>query len=144
MAPGDGEQRCEESCAAQGQTAVVNCAIRIPLTSSVVPICKCSNTPNQKGKEGEAKVRSQNDIGDRERYEIDGRRRISDGSNKDAVSEVKNVKNTQSYTQQLRDQVQHAQDTGRSADLYLPESTQVSQPLQNAIDDGLIIRKPIP
>ncbi|WP_019866747.1 putative toxin [Methylovulum miyakonense] len=91
-----------------------------------------------------AAVRSQNDIGDRERFRVNGRDRISDGSNRNAVSEVKNVQNTQSLTQQIRDTIQHAQETNRAADLYLPESTKVTGPLQDAIDNGFVTRKPIP
>lgn len=48
-----------------------------------------------------------------------------------------------SYTAQLRDYVAHAQANGMRFDLYVRESTRLTGPLQQAVDDGLInlIRK---
>jgi hypothetical protein len=59
------------------------------------------------------------------------------------VSEVKNVAN-QSFTQQLRDYLDFAQQTGRSFDLYMRPTTNISGPLQDVMDSGLINRLDIP
>jgi hypothetical protein len=74
---------------------------------------------------------------------INGRVRIPDGLTDSTVSEVKNVAN-QSFTQQLRDYSDFAQQTGRSFDLYMTPTTNISGPLQDVIDSGLMNRLHIP
>jgi hypothetical protein len=53
------------------------------------------------------------------------------------IGEVKNVQSL-SYTSQLRDYVSYAQVNQLQFDLYVRGSTQLSGPLQQAIDDGFI------
>jgi hypothetical protein len=53
------------------------------------------------------------------------------------IGEVKNVQSL-SYTSQLRDYVSYAQANQLQFDLYVRGSTQLSGPLQQAIDDGFI------
>ncbi|MCL2503664.1 MAG: putative toxin, partial [Coriobacteriia bacterium] len=99
--------------------------------------------PVDVGKAGEAAVRNAVDIGDRTRFLVDGRTRISDGSilttGKPGIVEIKNVASL-SYTQQLRDSVSYATANGTGVDLYVRESTalsvgtKLSGPLQSAIN----------
>jgi hypothetical protein len=56
---------------------------------------------------------------------------------------VKNVKSL-SYTQQLRDFADIAKQQGLQYDLYVRPSTQLSGPLTQAIQDGVINLKFIP
>ena len=100
-------------------------------------------SPNRVGAEGEAAVRSDNDIGPKVKIEVNGRDRIPDGLNDTTLSEVKNVSN-QSYTQQLRDFSDYANSTGRDFDLYVRPDTKLSGPLLDAIQDGNINLKFIP
>jgi RHS repeat-associated protein len=53
------------------------------------------------------------------------------------IGEVKNVQSL-SYTSQLRDYVAYAQSNQLQFDLYVRGSTQLSGPLQQAVDDGLV------
>jgi hypothetical protein len=53
------------------------------------------------------------------------------------IGEVKNVQSL-SYTSQLRDYVAYAQVNQLQFDLYVRGSTQLSGPLQQAVDDGLV------
>jgi RHS repeat-associated protein len=69
--------------------------------------------------------------------------RIPDQLTDTTLTEVKNVAN-QSFTQQLQDFSTYAQQTGRSFDLYVRPSTQLSGPLQQAIANGQISLKFIP
>ena len=94
---------------------------------------------NRKGREGEEAVRREHDIGDRSSYLGEsGRRRISDGTNSRAISEVKNVKE-QSNTLQLRDGLAEAKRTGREYHLYTRHDTLFTREL-----DDLIQNKNVP
>jgi RHS repeat-associated protein len=84
--------------------------------------------PVRIGQAGEAAVREAYDIGAKETVQINGRTRILDGLNDEAVSEVKNVAR-QSLTQQLRDQIDYATQKGRRFDLYVRPDTELSTPL---------------
>ena len=68
--------------------------------------------------------------------------RIPDGLDAAAkvLSEVKNV-SYQSFTNQLRDFATFAQNNGYRFDLYVRETTRLSNPLQQAVDAGKIILK---
>lgn len=99
--------------------------------------------PVLQGQAGEAAVRGSYDIGDKATAVIDGRTRIFDGLNSDAVSEVKNVA-SQSYTQQLRDSVSYAQANGLRFDLYVRPDTYLTGTLRQAVSDGLINLRFIP
>ena len=81
-------------------------------------------------------MRSQYNIGSKQSFSMNGNDRIADGMTNSKVSEVKNVK-SQSYTQQLHDNVDFAQATGRQVDLYVRPNggTKLSGPLQDAIAD---------
>jgi RHS repeat-associated protein len=54
------------------------------------------------GQSGEKRVRAKYDIGPRERYRVNDHNRISDGTNRTAITEVKNVKYLW-YSHQLQD-----------------------------------------
>ncbi|WP_374413575.1 putative toxin [Hydrogenophaga sp.] len=99
----------------------------------------------QLGQEGEKAVRAVYNIGEKPSSPIlmNGRGRIPDGLSGEVVSEVKNVKKL-SFTKQLRDYSDFAQQTGRRFDLYTRPSTEPSGPLQDAIDSGIINRINIP
>lgn len=84
------------------------------------------------GQAGEEAVRSVYDIGPKATIKINGRTRVLDGLNDTAVTEVKNV-GYQAYTQQLKDSLAYAQQTGRQFDLYVRGSTTLSGPLVDAI-----------
>jgi Restriction endonuclease fold toxin 7 len=88
-------------------------------------------------------VRKSFDIGAKSPFSINGRDRISDGLTEYSLSEVKNV-NRQSFTRQLRDYSDYAQDTGRRFDLYVRPDTKLSGPLQDAISSGRINLRAIP
>ena len=100
-----------------------------------------------RGASGETRVRGRYDIGSKTKINVNGRGREPDGLNATTLSEVKNTK-ALSYTQQLRDYAQYAQDTGREFVLYLRNpahgATELSGPLQNAVNEGLILLRPIP
>lgn len=64
--------------------------------------------------------------------------RVPDGLTDTAIIEVKNVSKL-SYTNQLRDYVAWAKHKGLRFELYVRESTQLSKPLQEAVDRGDII-----
>lgn len=74
-----------------------------------------------------------------------GKPRIADGVNEQAVSEIKSVKR-QGYTQQIRDGMQHARDTGRQFHLYTLRETVLSSKLTAVIDDPstVIVHRVIP
>jgi hypothetical protein len=95
--------------------------------------------PVRMGQAGEAAVRSQYNIGPKQAFTQNGNDRIADGMTATRMSEVKNVK-SQSYTQQLRDNVDYAQRTGRQVDLYVRPNggTTLSGPLQDAIADPTV------
>lgn len=89
---------------------------------------------NRLGQEGEAAVREAYDIGPKATRVIDGRTRIFDGLNRDAVSEIKNVK-YQAFTQQLKDDLAYAKENNINFDLYVraDDRTKLSGPLREAI-----------
>jgi len=68
------------------------------------------------------------DIGPKATRVINGRTRIFDGLNDEAVSEVKNVQQL-SNTQQLRDYAEYASENGLRLDIYVRGNTQISGPL---------------
>ena len=69
--------------------------------------------------------------------------RIPDGLTSTTLTEVKNVAH-QSLTRQLRGFHMFSQQTGRQFILYTRPTTTFSRPLQNLINQGQIIVKPIP
>lgn len=83
-------------------------------------------------------------IGEKKVVQVEGRTRILDGYNEEAVSEVKNVK-YQAFTQQIKDSLEHAKLTGCEFDLYTRSDTKLSGELERAIsEDPLFIRRNIP
>ncbi len=76
---------------------------------------------------------------------VNGRDRIPDFYNaeKRLVVEVKNVEK-QSYTLQIKDYVQLAQDNGTILILYVRKNTVLTGPLQDAINQGLIELRYLP
>ena len=96
------------------------------------------------GREGEAAVRGAYDIGSKQTIDIaGGGTRVPDGLTSTALSEVKNVQSL-SYTQQLQDFASYAQQNGLRFDLYVRSDTQLSQPLQQAIQNGQVNLRYIP
>lgn len=87
--------------------------------------------PVRLGQAGEDAVRGAYDIGPKTAADINGRSRIFDGLNDEAVSEVKNV-GRQSLTRQLRDDIDYAQANGLRFDLYVRPDTNLSGPLFRA------------
>jgi hypothetical protein len=77
------------------------------------------------------------------RITVNGATRIPDGLTGTVLSEVKNV-GALSYTQQLRDFVAFARQSGRQFDLYLRPNTQLSGSLQDAVRAGEINLRYIP
>lgn len=102
--------------------------------------------PVRIGQAGEAAVRASYDIGPKVSEVIDGRKRIFDGLNDEAVSEVKNVQ-YQAFTQQLKDSLAYAQANGRRFDLYVrggESETTLSGPLKAAVMSGEVNLRFIP
>lgn len=91
--------------------------------------------PVRLGQAGEDAVRGAYDIGPKIKIDVAGRKRIPDGLTSTTLSEVKNVSSL-SYSQQLRDFAQYAQQSGRSFDLYVRPTTSLSGPLQRAAGPG--------
>jgi RHS repeat-associated protein len=91
--------------------------------------------PVRVGQAGEGAVRGAYDIGPKIKVDVAGRKRIPDGLTSTTLSEVKNVSSL-SYSQQLRDFAQYAQQSGRSFDLYVRTTTRLSGPLQRAAGPG--------
>ncbi|MBB6243674.1 putative toxin [Rhodanobacter sp. MP1X3] len=116
-----------------------------PVRAGVICPSSVAKSAGQLGREGEAAVNEAYDIGDKAKISINGRTRIPDGLNPFArtLSEVKNV-NSLSFTSQLRDFSDYAQSQGFRFDLYTRSSTQLSGPLQNAVDSGTINHLYIP
>jgi hypothetical protein len=86
------------------------------------------------------------DIGEKATRVVNGNKRIFDGLNDLAVTEVKNVK-SQAYTQQLKDSATYAQQSGIRFDLYVgggANPTKLSGPLQDAVASGQINLRFIP
>lgn len=94
-------------------------------------------TAGQLGKEGEAAVRAAHTIGDKKNIVVNGRDRTPDGMTATTLSEVKNVGH-QSFTKQLRDYLDFAQDKGLRFDLYVRPNTTLSGPLEQARASGFI------
>nr|WP_255724382.1 putative toxin [Terrimonas ginsenosidimutans] len=69
--------------------------------------------------------------------------RVPDGLTTTTLSEVKNVAK-QSYTSQLQDYVQYAQQNGLKFDLYVRPTTQLSQPLMDQVNKGNIFLNFLP
>ena len=61
--------------------------------------------------------------------------RIPDGVTSSAVNEVKNVSYLR-LTNQLKDFMHYAEETGKSFNLYVRENTQLSSALQGVVDEG--------
>jgi hypothetical protein len=74
-------------------------------------------------------------VGRKTAIDIGGRTRIPDGLTSKALTEIKNVGRL-SYTSQLRDYTNFAQQTGREFNLFVRPTTQLSGPLQEAIGAG--------
>ncbi|WP_143053817.1 putative toxin [Parapedobacter koreensis] len=75
--------------------------------------------------------------------QIGGRTRIPDALTRTTLTEVKNVK-TLSFTSPLRDFLAYSQQNGLDFVLYTRPNTVLSGPLQQAINNGLIIHRFIP
>lgn len=94
------------------------------------------------GQAGESAVRDAFDIGAEETRVINGRTRIFDGLNDEAVSEVKNVQNL-SFTRQLRDYADYASEKGLRLDIYVRGGTNISGPLARAdLDPASPVNRP--
>ncbi|HEY6740970.1 MAG TPA: putative toxin [Lapillicoccus sp.] len=87
------------------------------------------------GQAGEAAVRAVYDIGPKATDTVAGRTRIFDGLTRTTVSEVKNVR-VQAYTQQLKDSLQYAKDTGRQFHLYVRKGAHLTAPLLKAVEEN--------
>ena len=95
-------------------------------------------TPVRVGQRGEALAGT---TGPKVRIVVNGRSRIPDELTATTVREVKNVKSL-AFTRQLRDFVQFAQETERRFLVVVRPDTRLSQPLQDAVDAGLIVLSP--
>ena len=127
-------------------TIAIDLAIPLPpmiAGGKLVTSIRGGATAVRVGRAGEDAVRATFNIGSKEFIRINGRGRIPDGLTANVLSEVKNVISV-SFTRQLRDFSDFAQQTGRRFDLFVRPNTRVSGPLQDAIDSGLIQRVDIP
>jgi RHS repeat-associated protein len=95
------------------------------------------------GQAGEAAVRRAFDIGSKARININGRWRVPDGMTTTTLSEVKNVRSL-GFTRQLRDYADYATSKGLDFDLYVRPDTQLSQPLVDAVQQGVLNLRYIP
>ena len=100
-------------------------------------------TAVRKGQQGEAAVRAIKDIGPKKPLDVNGRRRIPDGMTEDTLTEIKNVKSL-SYTQQLRDYADYANENGLVFELWMPRGVEMSRTLRDEIDAGRIVPQWIP
>jgi RHS repeat-associated protein len=89
------------------------------------------------GQAGESAVRGAYDIGPKVPISVGGRGRIPDGLTDRTLTEVKNVASL-SYTRQIRDFDQYAQQMGRSFDLFVRRGARLSGPLLDARAAGRI------
>jgi hypothetical protein len=104
---------------------------------------KGGRDPNIKGKEGE-KATNSDEPGKKEKYTgASGKKREADKGTETTVEETKNTA-YQYLSTQIKDGVQYAKDTKRNFILWLRESTKVSKPLQEKVNQGIIKRKKIP
>lgn len=90
-----------------------------------------------------ATVRANFDIGGKTKISVNDRTRFPDGLTRQTLIEIKNVAK-QGFTQQLRDYSNHGQKEGLKFNLFLRPDTQVTRPLQNEFNKGLINRMDIP
>lgn len=90
----------------------------------------------RKGQAGEEAVRAKNDIGlPNQRIRVNGNDRIPHGLNKgSSISEVKNTA-YQAFTRQLKNYLQYARDNNIVFRLFTRKETDLSRPLQNAINE---------
>jgi hypothetical protein len=95
------------------------------------PAARGGAVPVRLGQAGEDAVRGAYNIGDKVPVTIGGRTRIPDSLTPTTLSEVKNV-GSLSYTRQLREYTQYAQQTGRTFDLYVRPGANLSGPLLDA------------
>ncbi|MBK8010187.1 MAG: hypothetical protein IPK13_02495 [Deltaproteobacteria bacterium] len=95
------------------------------------------------GQAGESAVPAAYNIGDNAKILVNGRNRIPDGLTNTVLSEVKNVKSL-SFSRQLRDFADFAQQRGRRFDLYVRPNTTLSGALQEAVPQGTINLRFIP
>ena len=72
---------------------------------------------------------------------VDDRQRIPDFISPKKIIEVKNT-NTQSLTQQIKDDIKLASTTGKTFELWTRSNTHLSKPLLDEINAGHIIHKP--
>jgi hypothetical protein len=135
----------ESQQAGLGNKATVAAAVIWALWERWVggPGSKGGAAPVRLGQAGEDAVRGVFNIGSKVKIPINGRFRIPNGMTPTTLSEVKNVK-ALSFTRQLRDFADYAQQTGRRFDLYVRPSTTLSGPLRDAIGLGTINLKFIP
>jgi RHS repeat-associated protein len=106
------------------------------LADEALEAAEVAKTAGQLGEEGEAAVREAYDIGEKEAIDINGRTRIPDGYLRgQSISEVKNTA-YQSYSQQLRDYNQFAQQNGVRFDLYTRSGGRLSGPLESLRGNG--------
>ncbi|MCA9683883.1 MAG: hypothetical protein KC457_16905 [Myxococcales bacterium] len=102
--------------------------------------------PVKAGKEGEDAVRAVYDIGKKKAIRVNGRDRIPDGINNEAISVISEVKNTKqlSYSSQLRDFADYARQRGMTFHLYVRPGSKLSGPLKAARDRGEVVIREIP
>jgi hypothetical protein len=119
-----------------------------PLTGEAATLLRSSGALEKArllGNAGEKAVRGVYDIGPEQKtgIRINGRLRFPDGLKDGVLSEVKNVAKL-SYTSQLRDYAQFAKDKGLQFDLYVRPGAELSGPLLEARDAGILNIKKIP
>jgi hypothetical protein len=122
-----------------GKAAVKAGSVLAKGTRKIVPRV----SPNALGRAGEAAVRGAFNIGDKTKILINGRTRIPDGLTNRVLSEVKNVKSL-SFTRQLRDFADFAGKNNLRFDLFVRPNTQMSGPLMEAVEQGVINLRFIP
>ncbi|RLB52787.1 MAG: hypothetical protein DRJ42_13790 [Deltaproteobacteria bacterium] len=111
------------------------------------PICPPGSRggagPVRVGQAGENAVRGVHNIGPQTSIRVSGRGRRPDGLTDDVLSEVKNTRSL-SFTRQLRDFADFAEQTGRRFDLFVRPGARLSGPLRRARDAGRINIREIP
>jgi Restriction endonuclease fold toxin 7 len=151
---GEGKSGGDIAAAAVGDTlrAAAIAGMAFPVVSkaagALAPLAEGAVGPGgaaavRAGQVGETAVRSAFDIGPKTAIKIAGRTRVPDGLTGTTLSEVKNVRSL-SFTKQLRDYAGFAAQTGRRFDLFVRPKTQLSGPLLDAIEAGVINRRYIP
>ena len=99
--------------------------------------------PVRIGQAGEAAVRRVHDIGPKRPIDVNGRRRIPDGLTDTVLTEVKNTRSL-SFTRQIRDFAEFAEQNGLRFDLFVRPGARLSRPLLEARDAGRINIRTIP